>query len=102
MVGEIPAGLLRGFPAIAGRTALHFRTLPRIAFMGLHLPTLPFSRSASALALACGLISQTAPLAAQASQAVVPTGGLAARLASWYEAASRGAPGQWGIAVADG
>jgi D-alanyl-D-alanine carboxypeptidase/D-alanyl-D-alanine-endopeptidase (penicillin-binding protein 4) len=70
--------------------------------MGLHLPTLPFSRSASALALAYGLVSQTAPVAAQASQAVVPTGGLAARLASWYETASRGAPGQWGIAVADG
>ena len=69
--------------------------------MGSHLPTLSFSRFASALGLAVALIFPTAPAAAQSSVALTPVGGLAGRLAAWYETASRRAPGQWGIAVAD-
>ena len=69
--------------------------------MGSYLPTLWFSRSASALGLAVALISPVAPVAGQSPNAVVPAGGLAGRLSTWYEAASRRAPGQWGIAVAD-
>jgi serine-type D-Ala-D-Ala carboxypeptidase/endopeptidase (penicillin-binding protein 4) len=67
--------------------------------MESHLPTLSFSRSATALGLAVALISPAA--AAQSLDALVPAGGLAGRLAAWYETASRRAPGQWGIAVAD-
>jgi serine-type D-Ala-D-Ala carboxypeptidase/endopeptidase (penicillin-binding protein 4) len=33
--------------------------------------------------------------------AQTPAGGIAARLAAWYESASHSAPGQWGVAVAD-
>jgi D-alanyl-D-alanine carboxypeptidase/D-alanyl-D-alanine-endopeptidase (penicillin-binding protein 4) len=54
------------------------------------------SFSRSVLALAVALSVPTAPVAGQASD-----GGLPARLAAWFEAASRGAPGQWGVAVAD-
>lgn len=60
------------------------------------MPPLSLRRSASALALAIALIVPTGPAAAQAL-----VDGLAGRLATWYETASRRAPGQWGIAVAD-
>ena len=65
------------------------------------MPTLSFRRSASVLGLTVALISPTAPVAAQGAEALVPAGGLAGRLATWYQTASRSAPGQWGIAVAD-
>lgn len=60
------------------------------------MPPLSLCRSVSALVLATASIVFSGPAAAQA-----PAGGLAARLALWYETASRRAPGQWGIAVAD-
>ncbi len=70
--------------------------------MGSHLPTPPFSSSASTLALATALVFSAAPAVAQGSDVLVPAaGGLASRLGAWYETASRRAPGQWGIAVAD-
>jgi serine-type D-Ala-D-Ala carboxypeptidase/endopeptidase (penicillin-binding protein 4) len=69
--------------------------------MRSHLPTPSFYRSASVLALATALLSPAAPVAAQSSDALIPAGSLAGRLASWYENAARRAPGQWGIAVAD-
>jgi len=72
-----------------------------MAFKESRLPNLSLGRSAPALALASALIFPTAPVAAQSYDAVAPAGGLAGRLATWYESASRRAPGQWGIAVAD-
>jgi D-alanyl-D-alanine carboxypeptidase/D-alanyl-D-alanine-endopeptidase (penicillin-binding protein 4) len=72
-----------------------------MASKGSHLPTPSLSRSVSALALASALLSPTGTVAAQSSDAVAPASGLAGRLATWYEAASHRAPGQWGIAVAD-
>jgi serine-type D-Ala-D-Ala carboxypeptidase/endopeptidase (penicillin-binding protein 4) len=73
--------------------------------MGLHLPPLSFSRSASALALAFGLLGPV-PAAAQGSPALSSTGALgssvlAGRLDEWYESTSRRTAGKWGIAVAD-
>ena len=41
------------------------------------------------------------PAAAQSFSPAAPVSGLAGRLATWYEIASRRAPGQWGVAVAD-
>ena len=99
---KVLRGFFVAFPQWpAGPPYIHARTLPKMAFMGSHLPTPSFSRSASALALAAALISPAAPAAAQSPEALAPTGGLAARLAAWYETASHRAPGQWGIAVAD-
>jgi serine-type D-Ala-D-Ala carboxypeptidase/endopeptidase (penicillin-binding protein 4) len=102
----LPEKFLRGFFVAfpqwpPGPPYIFARTLPKIAFMGSHLPNPSFYRSASALALATALISPAAPVAAQSSDAVIPAGSLAGRLASWYETAARRAPGQWGIAVAD-
>jgi D-alanyl-D-alanine carboxypeptidase/D-alanyl-D-alanine-endopeptidase (penicillin-binding protein 4) len=70
--------------------------------MGLPLSTLLFSRSAAGLALASALLAPSGRVAAQSPVALAPAGGLAGRLAAWYETAARRAPGQWGIAVADG
>ena len=65
------------------------------------MPTPSFSRSASALALASALCLRPPRWPRRAPTLSLPAGGLAGRLATWYETASRRAPGQWGIAVAD-
>jgi D-alanyl-D-alanine carboxypeptidase/D-alanyl-D-alanine-endopeptidase (penicillin-binding protein 4) len=62
-----------------------------------YVPTLSLlSRHASALALAAALVIPARPVAAQSNPDA-----LAARLHTWYQTASRRAPGQWGIVVAD-
>jgi serine-type D-Ala-D-Ala carboxypeptidase/endopeptidase (penicillin-binding protein 4) len=66
------------------------------------LPLSSFSRSISAIALAVAIVAPTGPAFAQASPiALGGVSSVAGRLAAWYESASRRAPGQWGVAVAD-
>jgi D-alanyl-D-alanine carboxypeptidase/D-alanyl-D-alanine-endopeptidase (penicillin-binding protein 4) len=82
-----------------------FSHAAKIAFIGLHLPPLSLSRSASALALAFGLLGPV-PAAAQGAPALSAAGALgssvlAGRLDAWYESTSRRTAGKWGIAVAD-
>lgn len=60
------------------------------------MPSLPHRQSISALALVALCLAPAQTAAAQA-----PGDGIAGRLATWFEAAERRAPGQWGIAVAD-
>jgi D-alanyl-D-alanine carboxypeptidase/D-alanyl-D-alanine-endopeptidase (penicillin-binding protein 4) len=67
--------------------------------LDLSLPSL--LRFASALALAATLLPGSRALAQGAADAPGTNHALSARLNAWYEAASRRAPGQWGIAVAD-
>jgi D-alanyl-D-alanine carboxypeptidase/D-alanyl-D-alanine-endopeptidase (penicillin-binding protein 4) len=64
------------------------------------------SRSAVALTVLAALLLPARQAGAQAAfetgaAAGPATGGLAGRLATWYQTASRRAPGQWGIAIAD-
>jgi serine-type D-Ala-D-Ala carboxypeptidase/endopeptidase (penicillin-binding protein 4) len=65
----------------------------------LSLPSL--HRFAPALALACALAPASQVLAQASADAPGTNLSLTARLIGWYEASSRRAPGQWGIAVAD-
>jgi D-alanyl-D-alanine carboxypeptidase/D-alanyl-D-alanine-endopeptidase (penicillin-binding protein 4) len=71
----------------------------------MSLPLLS-SRSAVALTVLAALLVPARQAWAQAAlelagTAGAATGGLADRLATWYQTASRRAPGQWGIAIAD-
>jgi D-alanyl-D-alanine carboxypeptidase/D-alanyl-D-alanine-endopeptidase (penicillin-binding protein 4) len=68
---------------------------------GLYLSLPSFYRFALALALAHVLLPCSRAHAQGAADAPGTNHALTARLTAWYEAASRRAPGQWGIAVAD-
>jgi D-alanyl-D-alanine carboxypeptidase/D-alanyl-D-alanine-endopeptidase (penicillin-binding protein 4) len=70
-------------------------------FEGLDLSLPSFHRFASALALAATFLPGSRALAQAAADAPGTSHALTARLTAWYEATSRRAPGQWGIAVAD-
>jgi D-alanyl-D-alanine carboxypeptidase/D-alanyl-D-alanine-endopeptidase (penicillin-binding protein 4) len=71
-------------------------------FEGSYLTLPSLNRFASALALASTLALPAAPALAQGgAQSRGTNHALSARLTAWYDAASRRAPGQWGIAVAD-
>jgi serine-type D-Ala-D-Ala carboxypeptidase/endopeptidase (penicillin-binding protein 4) len=70
-------------------------------FEGLYLSLPSFYRYASALALAATLLPAGRAVAQGAADAPHSGHALTARLTAWYEATSRRAPGQWGIAVAD-
>jgi serine-type D-Ala-D-Ala carboxypeptidase/endopeptidase (penicillin-binding protein 4) len=65
----------------------------------LSLPSL--HRFAPGLALACALAHASAAVAQGTADLAGSNLALSARLTAWYEASSRSAPGQWGIAVAD-
>jgi D-alanyl-D-alanine carboxypeptidase len=70
-------------------------------FEGPYLTLSSIHSFASALALAVTLVPGSRALAQGAADVPSNSHALTARLTAWYEAASRRAPGQWGIAVAD-
>ncbi len=69
----------------------------------LHLPLTSLSRLATAVAIS--LLLPHAPVAAQQVATSIAAkevaNGTAERLATWYDATLRRAPGRWGVAVAD-